>query len=255
MRYIFSFLLIISTLVIHAQDHFFNETDKPNRNYNDAKPVELALNFIPLQNGLLTHVKFYKVFNDQQTYLVKFYHKGRVLAQKSYTTNLIGWHTVPLDIDLGLKESEVYSVSVLFPDGRWGGTWNYFSIPRIAGALKADVGAGKYSYDGTYPSLSWDNANYFIDVLFREFYTDTVYQACQTNIYVPKDGGWARDDSDEIFYKAFFGFFPPPVNSAWEHDIVLDSVRYRLYSGGYWRKWRINPDGSQTQIDTLHFKQ
>lgn len=251
----FIFFLLLLPLLGLAQDSLLKEVDKPEKSYYDAKPVELSLNFIPLKDGLITHIKFYKVYNDQQNYQVKFYYKGKVLAQKIYTTSHIGWHTVPLDIDLGLKENEMYSVAVMFPDGRWGATWNYFTLPKISGSLKAETRAGKYSYDGTYPNLDNQNANYYIDLLYRPFMKDTVELGCVTNVYVPKDGGWARNDSDEIFFKAMFGFFPPPVSSVWEHDIVLDSVRYRLYSGGYWRKWRINPDGSQTQIDTLHFKQ
>jgi hypothetical protein len=249
-------LALMVPLFSAGQDSLFTAELKPAYVNNETRPLELGVHFYSDIHGMITHVRFYKNGTDARSYQVRVYDaQKKMVVNQTYYAVASGWHRVRLDEPVFMKKEEIFAASIYSDRGSWGAIWNQLTVSKKGKYLGTINEAGRFLYGSGYPNEFSGGQNYLVDVVFRPFPADTVWMSETINIYEPKNGGWALTADSGKAYKAVFGFFPPPVNSVHELDITIDSIRYRIYSAGYWRKWRINADCSQTQIDTLHFKE
>ncbi|QUS35687.1 DUF4082 domain-containing protein [Falsirhodobacter algicola] len=136
----------------------------------DASPVELGMRFTAASAGEVLGVKFYKGAQNTGTHSGSLWTAtGTRLATVSFTNETAsGWQTANFDAPVTVDADTNYVVSY-HTDGRYAVDANYFAQTVARGSLTASGGGnGVYAYgsDSAFPTGSYNNSNYWVDVVF-----------------------------------------------------------------------------------------
>lgn len=143
----------------------------------DATSVVVATRFMPLVDGQITGVRFYKVAANTGTHIGSIWTADGTtsLAEVEYADETAtGWQTAMLGTPLEVTANTPYVVSYFAPNGHYAATGNYFTtdtgneyIVALADAPGASNGLYEYSFNNTFPDSTFNKANYWVDVLFE----------------------------------------------------------------------------------------
>jgi len=136
---------------------------------NDSDSVELGVAFTPTQSGVVTGVRFWKGAGNGGTHVGSLWSaSGDRLRQVTFTGETAsGWQTATLAAPLEVDPGTTYVVSYLAPQGHYAATGQAFTAPTTVGPLTVPaVGNGRYRYGGGFPTDTWQQTNYFVDVVF-----------------------------------------------------------------------------------------
>jgi hypothetical protein len=150
----------------------FSGSVPTNPSINDAGPIELGTAFTPSSDGTVTAVRFYKGSGNTGV------HTGSVWSSSGQRLGTVtfadetgsGWQTARLASPVALTAGETYVVSYYAPRGHYSGTPGFFNSAWTVGPLTAGTTSnGRFSYadGGGFPTGSWNQTNYFVDVVFR----------------------------------------------------------------------------------------
>jgi hypothetical protein len=139
---------------------------------NDSSAVELGTTFTPSKNGSVTAIKFYKGAGNTGTHVGSLWSPtGALLGSVTFSDETAtGWQTATLANPVAVTAGTTYVVSYFAPNGHYAVTGGYFTTPRTQGPLTApttDNGRYRYGSGGVMPTSSWNQSNYFVDVVFR----------------------------------------------------------------------------------------
>lgn len=147
-------------------------TQVPNLHDNDA-PYELGTRFYANVNGQVTGVRIYTNAQEGGAHTVRIWNANTAaLVAGPFTWTISsgteGWKTFALPTALSITANTDYIVSVSNSGDRWyAQAVQGFSSPVVNGNLFTYVGSGVYSVTlGAMPTSTWQNANYFRDVVF-----------------------------------------------------------------------------------------
>jgi hypothetical protein len=136
----------------------------------DSQSVELGVRFTANTNGYITGIRFYKSAANTGTHIGSLWSStGQRLATATFTNETAsGWQTVTFANPVAVTAGTTYVASYFAPNGRFAVNRNYFNSAFTNGPLTALASGGVYSYGGSslFPSLSYQNSNYWVDVLF-----------------------------------------------------------------------------------------
>lgn len=136
---------------------------------NDSSSVELGVAFTPTQSGLVTGVRFYKGTGNGGTHTGTLWSStGTALRTVTFSNETSsGWQTATFATPYEVTVGATYVVSYLAPQGHYAATNQYFSADVVNGPLTAPAaGNGRYMYGGGFPTNTWQQSNYFVDVVF-----------------------------------------------------------------------------------------
>jgi hypothetical protein len=137
---------------------------------NETTPVELGVKFTSDTNGYITGLRFYKGAGNTGTHLAHLWTStGQLLATATFTSETAsGWQQVTFATPVAITAGTTYIASYFSPKGNFSVTRNYFSSAFTSGHLKVPVNGGVYTYGATsaFPTSSYQNSNYWIDVMF-----------------------------------------------------------------------------------------
>jgi hypothetical protein len=146
----------------------------------DSNSVELGVKFTSNVSGTVSAIRFYKGPNNVGPHTVNLWSpNGRRLATAVSTTETSsGWQTVaitPIQITAG----RTYIASYHSP-GHYADDTNYFAQAYSNGILHAPAGAGVYRYgtSSAFPTLVWNNSNYWVDIVFNPVSSSPVNGLC-----------------------------------------------------------------------------
>jgi hypothetical protein len=137
--------------------------------------VELGMKFTAAVNGQVTGVRFYKGSNNTGTHTGRLWTStGSVLASGTFSgESASGWQTMTFGTPVSVTAGTTYVVSYHAPAGNYSYTSAYFANARniypltgLAGAGNGGNGVYRYGPAGTFPTYSWNNTNYWVDVVF-----------------------------------------------------------------------------------------
>ncbi|MEO7905105.1 MAG: DUF4082 domain-containing protein, partial [Candidatus Saccharimonadales bacterium] len=131
--------------------------------------VEVGLRFSTSQPGTITKLHFYKTATDTSTsHTLNLWSETGVLIGSATTANetATGWQTATLATPIAVNASAIYTASYRASNGVYSYTSGGLSASVLNGPLTALAGGGVFSYGGGYPSQSFNNANYWVDVDF-----------------------------------------------------------------------------------------
>ncbi|WP_245291042.1 DUF4082 domain-containing protein [Methylobacterium aquaticum] len=141
-------------------------------NTNDTSPVELGMKFQASSAGTVSAVKFYKGTQDTGTHTGTLWSStGQVLATATFTGETAsGWQTAIFSNPVTLTPGATYTASYHTNAGRYSTTANGFSSALTNGPLTApSTGNGVYAYGSSslFPTNTYQNTNYWVDVVFN----------------------------------------------------------------------------------------
>lgn len=138
---------------------------------DDSAPVELGTAFRPAKDGKVTGIRFYKATGNGGTHTGSLWSaSGTRLATVTFNAETpTGWQKATLSSPVNVTAGTTYVVSYFAPQGHYSYTSQFFASDWVNGNLTAPSGNnGRYLYaaGGGFPTYSWGNANYFVDVVY-----------------------------------------------------------------------------------------
>jgi len=140
----------------------------------DGTAVELGLRFSPEAAGFVTGVRFYKSAANLGVHTGSLWSStGTRLATVTFSgETAAGWQTAKFSSAVAVAAGQTYVVSYTAPRGRYSLEryyWPYSATTTSPLSVTKPFGQpapGVYGTPGQFPSESFDNSNYFVDVLF-----------------------------------------------------------------------------------------
>jgi hypothetical protein len=144
---------------------------------NDPNPVELGVQFKSSQAGAIAAIRFYKGPNNTGTHVGNLWNaaSNSLLAGATFSSETTsGWQQVNLSSPVAITANTVYVVSY-HCNGNYSATSDYFSsADHSNGPLTAPAtgnvagGNGVYAYGSgsSFPTNTFQGANYWVDVVF-----------------------------------------------------------------------------------------
>ncbi|MGY3290092.1 glucose/arabinose dehydrogenase [Bradyrhizobium sp. LM3.6] len=139
-----------------------NATDGTGADY------ELGMRFTSDASGVIQAIRYYKASNETGTHIGHIWSAtGQELATVTFTNEgASGWQQQTLATPLTIAAGTTYVVSVNI-NSYYVSTTQGFASGISNGGLNAPVGAGVFDYtEGAFPTATYQNANYFRDVVF-----------------------------------------------------------------------------------------
>ena len=144
---------------------------------NDSAAVELGLKFRADQAGSITGVRFYKGAGNTGTHVGSLWTtSGTRLASATFSgESASGWQNVNFATPVSVSAGTTYVVSYHAPKGNYAVTGGQFAtagvdnapLHALASGVDGLNGVFKYGASGTFPTDSFNSANYWVDVVFR----------------------------------------------------------------------------------------
>jgi hypothetical protein len=142
----------------------------------DGTAIEVGVKFRSSQAGSITGIRFYKGAGNTGTHTGNLWTiTGTKLATIVFTVETAsGWQVAHFTTPVSITANTVYVASYFSPSGKYASSDGYFTNSGVTSgpltALAAGVSGanGVYRYTTTgFPTLSYNSANYWVDVLFK----------------------------------------------------------------------------------------
>lgn len=149
-----------------------NLTDGPTTNY------ELGMKFKSTAAGYITGIRFYKASSETGTHTGKIYSNSQLLASVVFTNETAsGWQEATLSSPLNITANTQYTVSVNTGNSYYVAT-NFGLQSQVSSShLRSVVGSnGVFGPVGSRPTNSYQDSNYFRDVVFSTTITPPTSQ-------------------------------------------------------------------------------
>ena len=145
-------------------ENLFGDATPANPADADNKAVELGVKFKPAVNGVITGVRFYKGAGNTGTHTGSLWSGTTRVATATFSGETeTGWQSVLFATPVFVKAGTEHIASYLAPAGHYAGDGG-FAWPKVSGNLTAS--GGFYKYDGGLPTQTYQNTNYYVDVMF-----------------------------------------------------------------------------------------
>ena len=150
---------------------------------SDSASVNLGVKFSSDVAGSITGIRFFKGAANTGTHVGTLWSSGgQQLAQATFTSETAsGWQQVSFAAPVAIAANTTYVASYLAPVGRYAFNGSYFTAagvdnsPLRALSDSAAAGNGVYVYASasSFPNLSFNASNYWVDVVFTTSVADT----------------------------------------------------------------------------------
>jgi hypothetical protein len=157
------------------EDTIFDFSGTPiQTDSGDTAAVNLGVKFTSTVTGSIIGIRFLKSAANTGTHVASLWTaSGTLLAQATFTSESpSGWQTVLFSSPVAITAGTTYVASYLDPSGHYSASQNAFSSAVTNGPLTAVAngtsanGVYAYSNNTTFPGLSYNATNYWVDVLF-----------------------------------------------------------------------------------------
>ncbi|WP_432443342.1 DUF4082 domain-containing protein [Methylobacterium aquaticum] len=141
----------------------------------DSTAVELGVKFQSSTAGTVSGIRFYKSNQDRGVHVGTLWSStGQKLATVTFTNETTdGWQTATFSNPVPITEGTTYTASYYSTLGHYSSDVNYFTGNVTSGPLTANNGVFVYSTQSQFPTQSFNNTNFWVDVLFNAGGTTT----------------------------------------------------------------------------------
>jgi hypothetical protein len=143
----------------------------------DTNAVTLGVKFFSTVGGTISGIRFYRAHANANGYIVKLFTTGGALLASARTAKdtcaLPCWEQVGFAAPISISPRTTYIAAYYTSNGRYaadnnGLTNGYGAGPLYAQATGGNLGGnGVYTYSTGFPSQTYQNSNYWVDVLFQ----------------------------------------------------------------------------------------
>ena len=141
----------------------------------DYSAVTLGVKFWSSQSGTISAIRFYRGATSPQGYVARLYATdGTILGSVNLSTEsgpVPGWQEAYFAAPIPISANQTYAAAYFAPSGQY--TDVYYGLtngatqgPLTAPASAAVGGNGVYVYANAFPTSTWEDSNYFVDVAF-----------------------------------------------------------------------------------------
>ncbi|MEO6879342.1 MAG: DUF4082 domain-containing protein, partial [Mycobacteriaceae bacterium] len=147
----------------------------------DPSAVELGVRITPTTNTTITGVRFYKAPTNTGVHTGSLWAaNGQLLATGTFAgESASGWQTLTFATAVPVVAGRGYVASYRTSTGHYSADRGYFTgrqaggAPVVAPASTTSAGNGVYRYGGGYPTSSYGDTNYWVDVIASNVGADT----------------------------------------------------------------------------------
>lgn len=213
-------------------------TQVPSGEFNDG-PYELGVKFSVSKVSTIKAIKYYKTPGETGTHIGRIWDiYGRQLGQFTFTNETAsGWQTVEVTGNYEIYPENVYFVSVN-SNTAYGATQNALATPVTNGIIStvADGSNGVYGSPGTFPTNSYQNSNYFRDIVVEEILNPMV---------PPVELSWPVNGAQIYSNSAQFSWYLPwGMGAGFHFDLLLSTdpnmATYTMYNPGSNQLYTVN---------------
>jgi hypothetical protein len=139
--------------------------------------VELGVKFRSDVAGTITGIRFYKAGTNTGTHVGSLWsNTGTKLASATFSNETTsGWQQVNFSSPVSITANTVYVASYHCSTGHYSADDNYFAtsgvdnapLHALASGVSGNNGVYAYGSSSTFPTQSWYNCNYWVDVVFQ----------------------------------------------------------------------------------------
>ncbi len=149
---------------------------------DDPNAVELGVKFQADVDGQITGLRFYKGAGNTGTHVANLWTvDGTNLATATFANETAsGWQQVDLAAPVAIAADTTYVASYFAPNGGYAFDGDYFSsafsngpLTALASGSSGGNGVYEYSASSTFPTETFNNNNYWVDVVFDDSVTPT----------------------------------------------------------------------------------
>ena len=162
-------IVFVPNQVTTTDETIFTTQTPSNPNGTDGVPYELGLKFQSTKAGLITAIRYWKAPSETGTHVGRIWSStGSVLASVSFAAQTAsGWQQQTLSTPLNIQANTTYVVSVNV-NSYFSNTQNALASSVVNGDLStvADGKNGVYGSPNSFPTNSYQNSNYFRDIVF-----------------------------------------------------------------------------------------
>jgi hypothetical protein len=147
-----------------------------NPSISDSNAVELGVKFRVDVDGFITGVRFYKGADNTGTHIGNLWSSsGTLLASATFTGETVsGWQQVTFATPVAVTANTVYVASYFAPNGRYASDNNFFTsagvdngpVHLLRSGVSGSNGVYRYGSSSGFPSQSFLDTNYWVDVVF-----------------------------------------------------------------------------------------
>jgi endonuclease/exonuclease/phosphatase family metal-dependent hydrolase len=166
---------VVATLILPWSQTLLGDRVPGTAVQADTKAVEVGVRFRSNVPGTIQALRFYRGTRNASGYVARLWNSsGTLLAQVPVTDGRIpGWQEVTLPSPVSISAGATYVVSYYSSNGQFGrdvdGLLNAIVSGNLTAPASASVGGnGVYVYatGGGFPTNSYKNTNYWVDVRF-----------------------------------------------------------------------------------------
>ncbi|MET1044808.1 MAG: DUF4082 domain-containing protein [Microbacteriaceae bacterium] len=144
--------------------------------HEDAQGVEVGTRFTARSTGTATGMRFWKPQDAVGSHTGTLWSaRGKRLAAATFPSRTgSGWQTAQFDRSVTLKAGQTYVVSYFAPKGRYAASHNYEGTSHSPDlTIKARAGVFAYGSKSRFPTETYRNSIYWVDVVFTTTSTPT----------------------------------------------------------------------------------
>lgn len=135
----------------------------------DNAAVEVGLEFTVSSSGVVSGLRFYRAADNEGPHRGRLWSAdGRLLGSVDFDNSTdVGWHNAALDEAVHVVQAETYTVSYTAPAGHYAADQD--SLGQGRPVISRDLTAlrGVFSYQMERPTQSFNDTNYYVDIVFR----------------------------------------------------------------------------------------
>ena len=133
----------------------------------DTDAVTVGLTFTPTTNGYIKGLRYWRDASNTGTHTGTLYTAtGQRMADLTFVDAGTGWQTARFASNVPVTAGTTYVAAYFAPNGRYSADLNYFAS-RVTNTPLASVDPGSvYSYGDRFPTQTYANTNYYVDVVF-----------------------------------------------------------------------------------------
>jgi PKD repeat protein len=148
---------------------FADSVTPANPAENDPNAVELGVQFTSSIPGTISGIRFYKGAGNTGTHVGNLWSStGQLLATATFTNeSATGWQTVTFSNPVAIQANTTYVASYFTSAGFYAADQNFFATSLQSGSLTGLQGVYNYGSSSVFPNQSWNNSNYYVDVVFN----------------------------------------------------------------------------------------
>ena len=136
----------------------------------DTNGVNLGVQFQATNNGYISAVRFYKESDNTGTHVGSLWTStGTLLATGTFTSeSASGWQELDFSTPVAITAATTYVASYYTSVGHYAATSGGLAAPVTSGPLTALTGGGVFGYSSgnALPTTSFNNSNYWVDVVY-----------------------------------------------------------------------------------------